>query len=223
MTPKRVDILLWSAMAIVAVGAALASVWLAVYTLGSPERELDIHGTYLHGGRPIADFKLIDHTGKDFTPQQLQGTWTLLTFGYRHCPDTTPETLEMLSFTYRLLENAELANNVQVVFLSVDTKRDTVDRLAEFIPRFHSEFIAVTGAKQEIIDLTKSVGIRLEQTKVTEPGYSIQPQGTVLLISPAGELIALFTPPHHPQLIAEDVYNIIKRHGRLNWLAPITN
>ncbi|BAU58902.1 SCO family protein [Halorhodospira halochloris] len=219
----RANIFLWAGLAVVAIAAALVSVWLAVTTIGALDRELEIRGTFLEGGRPIADFELVDHQADTFTQDMLKGKWSLLTFGYTNCPDTTPEMLEMLSLTYRTLEAADQTDNLQVAFVSVDPERDTVPRLADFAPGFHSDFIALTGQHDEMLELMRSIGIRLSQTNSDDPGYSIRPEGTVVLTNPDGKLIALFTPPHHPQLLAEDLYAIMRHESRQNWLAPLTN
>lgn len=223
MMLNRANMLTWAGLALVAIAAALASVWLAVHTIGAPPKKLDIHGTYLDGGRPIANFDLTDHRQENFTPEQLKGSWSLLTFGYINCPDTTPEMLEMLSLTYQILDGADLTDDLQVAMVSVATEHDTPPRLANFAPRFHKEFIALTGSYRQINKLTSSLGIRVTQTNADKPSYSIRPEGTIVLINPEGKLLALFTPPHHPQLLAEDLYNIIQHERENDWLNPIVD
>lgn len=254
MALRRANILLWAALAVVAVAAAVASVWLAVQTIGKPDEQPEIHGTYLQGGRPIAEFTLTDHNNEPFTPERLKGKWTLLTFNYTDSlgsADTSAESLEMLSLTYRRLDEAQSTENLQVVFVSLLAQQDQAPRLADVAPMFNRNFISLTGSEQQISKLTQSLGMRLTRTTYSStnsadrsdtdntaagqspsaeatpnpaprgPAYSIRPQGTVLLINPDGKLLTLFTPPHHPQLLAEDLYEIIQHERRQNWLAPI--
>ncbi|WP_200193721.1 SCO family protein [Halorhodospira abdelmalekii] len=219
MTRKRARILLWTALAVAAVVAALASLWLVIYTIGAPASPPEIRGTYLEEGRPIADFELTDHDGRPFTPERLSGQWSLLTFGYTGCTDATPEMLELLTFTHRLLEETRVARRLQLVLISVDSQHDTPPRLADYAPRFHDELIALTGEPEQISTLAQSLGIRYTPIDGNgAPAYRIEPVATVLLIDPRGRLLALFRPPHHPQLLAEDLYELAQYHRRQQWI-----
>ena len=41
-------------------------------------------------------FNLVDQNGQLFTEANLQGRWSLMYFGFTHCPDICPEELEKM-------------------------------------------------------------------------------------------------------------------------------
>ena len=79
--------------------------------------------------RDSGDFSLIDHYGMPFTRANLADHWTLIFFGFTHCPDICPTTMAELAELKAQLTDTE-ASDARVVMLSVDPARDTPDRLA---------------------------------------------------------------------------------------------
>ncbi|MBV7336472.1 SCO family protein [Chloroflexi bacterium TSY] len=62
-------------------------------------------------------------------------------FGYTFCPDICPLTLsDMREVMLTLGDDAE---QVAVVFVSVDPERDTPEQLAAYVRAFHESFIGV--------------------------------------------------------------------------------
>ena len=47
--------------------------------------------------RPLSSFSLIDAQGDDFTGANLVGKWSLVFFGFTHCPDICPLTMKELA------------------------------------------------------------------------------------------------------------------------------
>ncbi len=187
----------------VAAAAAAAGAWLAAGLERTPPEPPRIAGTYLEGGRPMADFNLLDHSGAPFTPKRFEDNWTLLNFGFTYCPDVCPQTLSALAMVVeRMGERA--TGDIEVAFISVDPERDTTEQLAGYVSFFHPRFTGVTGEMGEIRKLTGSLGIA-HQRRDYGDSYTIDHSAAILLINPEGKLQALFTPPHQPAAIAEDI------------------
>lgn len=96
-------------------------------------------------GKPLT---LTDHTGKLRSMADFKDKVVVLFFGYTHCPDVCPTTMSDLKQTMRLLGSD--ADQVQVLFVTVDPERDTQEVLAQFVPSFDKRFIGLTGSLQEI-------------------------------------------------------------------------
>ncbi len=136
---KSWALVLMSIAALLGLGAALLSRY------RSPQIELAT-GSYLAPARAVPDFSLIDHHGAPFGPHNLDGHWSLMFFGYTNCPDFCPTTLVTLAAMEKKLQ-AQRAIQPQVVFVSVDAKRDTPEQLAKYVPYFDPAFIGVTARR----------------------------------------------------------------------------
>jgi protein SCO1/2 len=206
----------WLWLVALAVVAAAAGFWVSTQ-LQQPGsvRTDDIRATVLQPPKPLPDFTLVDYHGEPFTPARLQGHWSLLFFGYTHCPDVCPGTLALLNdVDRRLAEGASGNGDVKVVFISVDPERDTPEQLAKYVPYFNKAFLGVTGGTEEINLITQRLGIlhvRVDDNAGAS-GYLIDHSASILLIDPAGRLYALFSTPHDPAAIAADLDKIRARY-----------
>jgi protein SCO1/2 len=95
------------------------------------------------------DFILIDQDGKKFNSNELRGKMVLLFFGYTNCPDVCPLTLAKYGAAFKLLGD-DTVNEVKVVFISLDTKRDTPEKLKKYLSYFPYSPIGLTGKDSEI-------------------------------------------------------------------------
>lgn len=146
--------------------------------------------------RIFKDFALTDHRGHPFSLAQLQGKWTLMFFGFTHCPDVCPTTMAALSRWVATLEPEVLADT-QVVLVSVDPARDTVAKLSEYVPYFNTDFVGLTGDFIEIKRLANQLNIAFAKV-VTDPesgDYSVDHSANVALINPRGHYHGFFKPP----------------------------
>src|SRR6476646_9106537 len=88
--------------------------------------------TVLPAPRALPPFRLVRHDGKSLGPDFFQQHWTLVFFGYTHCPDICPTTLALLAQTTRGLADLPAPQQPQVLFVSVDPERDDAKQLAAY-------------------------------------------------------------------------------------------
>lgn len=207
---------------VVAVVAVLVGLWAGSLTNdGSPPSA----GVELKGGtalgymhRAIPDVTLEDHNGATFDRSRLQDHWTLMFFGYTHCPDICPMALATLTATMPEIDKALPRESrqypIQVVFVSVDPERDTPEQLKTYTTYFHPEFLGVTGPEQELATLTDALGIL--HVKVADPNndqnYLIDHSASILVVNPAAELSAILSTPHSPPVIAADLATLVEHY-----------
>ena len=72
-----------------------------VYRMGVPRTmsplEMQVNGLYLHETpRNFGEIRLLDHHGAAFTRERFEGRWSLVFFGFTHCPDICPTTMSFL-------------------------------------------------------------------------------------------------------------------------------
>ncbi len=104
-------------------------------------------GTDITGADFTKPLALTDHTGQQRTMADFAGKAVVLFFGFTHCPDVCPTTMLDLKNTMKLL--GKKADEVQVLFVTVDPQRDTQEVLAKFVPSFDKRFIGLRGSLQE--------------------------------------------------------------------------
>ncbi len=165
-----------------------------------------INGILLPEGRPLATFSLLDHRSQVFNNSHLQGRWSLVSYGFTTCPDICPTTLSELSVVARRLQERG-HNDLNVLFYTVDHRRDTVSQLASYIPYFHPDFIGLThvdGGDNGHLPFEQGLGIMAQLVPVTDSegdlsanDYEVSHGVTLFLLNPKGQLQAIFKPRYN--------------------------
>jgi protein SCO1 len=159
---------------------------------------------------PGGDFVLHSSQG-EFSLKQLRGKVVLLYFGYTKCPDVCPTSLSIIAQALNELSKDEL-KSVQVVFVSVDPKRDTFKVLDEYASYFHPNIMGVTGSENEIAEAAKRYGAQYEEVELkgSSFGYAVNHSAITYLITPEGELRFMF--PHETPsfVIVEAIRYLLK-------------
>ncbi len=163
--------------------------------------------------RVIADFALVDQDGNAFTLDDLRGKWSLLFFGFTHCPDVCPSTLYDLQLVHKGVrqDSGNGPPSHQVLFVSVDPERDTPEKLGEYVSYFDPDFIGVTGSQQQLAPLTRQLGIayRIEEHEAGSAQYGVDHSASILVTDPEGRLHGVFPAPHDAGTIVEDLSTVL--------------
>jgi protein SCO1/2 len=150
----------------------------------------DLKSSYLD--MPLEDFTLPSTTG-EFSLSDQRGKVVLIYFGYMTCPDYCPATLADLQRVMRDL--GEDRQRVQVVFMTVDPERDSLERLTLFLAAFDESFIGVRGEQQATFDVLNQFGVTMVKREVDSAvGYLVDHTASVFMIGTDGRLISRF--PH---------------------------
>ena len=170
-----------------------------VHRVGEPRvmslAESRINGLFLFDTpRDVGNFSLIDHAGAPFTADRLEGHWTLLFFGFTHCPDICPTTLSDLAELKQQLQGTE-ADETVVVMLSVDPARDTPERLSQYVPYFYPDFLGVTGAFESILSVTQRLNAPFRKVTASDGSYQMEHSANVALMNPRGDYHGFFRAP----------------------------
>ncbi len=163
--------------------------------------------------RALPAFQLVDQHGKSFNNQSLEGQWSLVFFGFTHCPAVCPKTLADLNLVLKQThKDSRIEQQPKVLFITVDPKRDTPIRLQQYLYAFNPHFLGIRGSEDEISFFTKQMGILVQAKRTGGKDYDIDHSGTVLLMDPKGQLAASFSPPFHTQTIIDDLA-YLQKHG----------
>jgi protein SCO1/2 len=152
------------------------------------------YGQRLFPPKEAFDFSLTDQDAQPFQLHQLRGKVVLFLFGFTHCPNICPTTLTNLAAICQKL-TPEQRKQVQVLFLSVDPKRDTPAALKNYVPWFDSNIVGLTGSRQAIDRTVQEYGGSYEIVPGSskDPNdYGVNHSAYIYLINPAGQLELLY-------------------------------
>ncbi|MEV7071681.1 SCO family protein [Streptomyces sp. NPDC093990] len=132
------------------------------------------------------DLVLTDTKGQKYDlRKETKGRPTLVYFGYTHCPDICPLTMNNIAVAKKQLPKAE-QDRLTVVFVTTDPARDTPAELGEWLKGIDTRFVGLTGDFATIQASARTLGISIEPThKDKKTGKTVSVHGTqVVAFSP---------------------------------------
>ena len=162
--------------------------------------------------RALPEFELLDHNNQPLTRASLKGKWSLMFFGYTHCPDICPISLQTLSDMIGSIEDPDVTGALRVYFVSVDPERDRPEVLSEYVGYFNPDFIGATAQMERLKPLTRSLGISHQIRNRVEgnPVYDVDHSSAIVLVNPQAEFAGLFGAPHDAMAMARDMTRIVE-------------
>jgi protein SCO1/2 len=207
---KRLPLTVVSTLGVLAVVAAGAFWWpgdppsptATVSEASPPEDEF--------GG----SFSLTDQNGMRRTDMDFRGKYMLIFFGYTYCPDVCPTTLAVEAEALDKL--GVRASRIVPIFITVDPKRDTPDKLKSYLSAFDAQpssvrpnFVGLTGTPEEIEQAADAYEVyyraHLDGRFGGAEGYSVDHTGNVYLMSPEGKFVAYYSQGISPDELAADL------------------
>lgn len=144
----------------------------------------------------LRPFELTDQHGQVLGIDRLRGRWSLIFFGFTHCPDVCPTALAAMADALEQLRNhRHFGDEGQVIFVSVDPARDTPEVLGRYVQHFDADFIGATAAEDELKALTRALGVLFMKVAQGEGAYSMDHSAGIFFISPDLRLVSVLTPP----------------------------
>ena len=187
MTPRNI---------LVAIGLAAvlaAGIFLGLRTQAPAEPK---YALVLPAPNPVPEFSLVDQHGNPADQTVFEGQWDLVFFGFTHCPDICPTTLQVLSTAKTALEERGQSPLPRIVLVSVDPERDTPEIMSQYVDYFGDDNLGITGSLEEVRKLTSGLGIYFEKQSADGDDYVVDHSAAVLVIDPDGGFHALFSGPH---------------------------
>ena len=160
--------------------------------------------TDITGAEFARDFNLTDHNGQARSLVAFKGKVVAIFFGYIHCPDVCPTTLSDFSAALKLL--GAQADQVQVVFVTLDPQRDTPDLLKQFVPAFNPTFLGMYTDDEGLKRLAHEYKVVYQKTSVkSADSYLIDHSAGTYIYDPQGRIRLLMPYGSSPEMIAHDL------------------
>jgi protein SCO1 len=191
-----------------AVTLTVLFVIMALYEYNKPPT---YHGARIEPPKAMPDFTLQSVNGP-VKLSDFRGKYVALYFGYTACPDICPTTLADLKTAIADLDE-RLASQVQVIFVSVDYKRDPPEKVDAYAKLFRADFIGLGGSQEQIDQATHDFGIyyKLDDPDPATGSYSVEHTAIVLLLNPKGELIVTWPYGQTANEIASDLQSLSRK------------
>jgi len=161
--------------------------------------------------RALPAFHLQSSVGTSLSSQQLAGHWTLVFIGFTSCPDVCPLTLAELARAQRQWQVLPEDTRPQVLFVSVDPERDTLERLGQYAHSFHPDTLAATAELPVLEAFTRSVSLVFAKVQ-TGPGagqYTIDHSASIALIDPEVRMAGVVPGSAlNPDALAQDLMTL---------------
>ena len=160
--------------------------------------------------KTFSGFELNDHNNNKITIDNFSGKWTLLFFGFTHCPDICPTTLAELQKVFKLIETTE---KPEVLFVSVDPQRDTPEHLKQYTTYFNPDFNSASADPANLLSMTSQVGVafHLEEHEADDLNYNVDHTAAIFLVNPDKQLHGIFRIPHDAKKIAMDLMQLLDK------------
>jgi protein SCO1/2 len=165
----------------------------------SPFTGVDVTGGDM-GGR----LELSDSEGKARSIADFRGKLVIVVFGFTHCPDVCPTTLAEMAAAVKQL--GDRAREVQVVFVTLDPRRDTGELMRQYVTAFDPAFIGLRGDAQATAQVVKDFRLFAAERPGKTPRYlHHRSLGPELRARPRGAYAPAARPGHAAQAIASDL------------------
>jgi protein SCO1/2 len=191
---------------------ALAAACVLTFSLSAcdklPGKQASFQNTDVTGLDYAKGFSLTDHTGKPRTLADYKGKVVIVFFGYTQCPDVCPTTMaEMASVMQKL---GPQADQVQVLFITLDPERDTPQLLASYVPAFDKRFVGLYGTPEQTARTAKDFKVFYSKVPGKEPGsYTIDHMAGSYVFDKDGRLRLFIRHGVSADSIAHDVRQLL--------------
>ena len=179
---------------------------IALIVACSKTNESNFNGSDITLANLDSDFNLTDHNGNNRSIADFREKVVAIFFGFTHCPDICPTSmLELKAIKAELGVNE---NELQVLFITVDPERDTVEVLNEYVPSFDKEFLGLTGKEADIKKVAQQYKVFFQKV-IDGSSYTVDHSSGIYLIGKDGRVRIRHPYGSPPNLIAEDILKLI--------------
>ena len=144
------------------------------------------------------------------TLESFEGKATVLFFGYMFCPDYCPTTMTTLNAALGKMKPEDAAK-VQVIFVTVDPKRDQPKLLTDYVRAFNPSFAALYGSDEQTAAVAKEFKILFQKAQVKDENtYLVDHSTQMYAFDPQGRIRLLIRHESGADAIAADLTTLVK-------------
>ena len=168
--------------------------------------EFKFNGSDISNANLNSSFELLSHTGEIKKITDFKGSVVAIFFGFTHCPDICPTSMQELKFIKESL--GKQSDKLQVIFITLDPERDNQSLLNSYVPSFDKSFIGLTGSQEDINRVARQY--KIFHMKVGEgDSYTIDHSSGIYIIDKDGKIRVRHPYGSKVESIIEDIQHLI--------------
>jgi len=168
--------------------------------------EFKFNGSDISNANLNSSFELLSHTGEIKKITDFKGSVVAIFFGFTHCPDICPTSMQELKFIKESL--GKQSDKLQVIFITLDPERDNQSLLNSYVPSFDKSFIGLTGSQEDINRIASQY--KIFHMKVGEgDSYTIDHSSGIYIIDKDGKIRVRHPYGSKVESIIEDIQHLI--------------
>jgi protein SCO1/2 len=187
----------------IALTATLALAWLAACQSKAHFKSIDITGANY-----AQNFELPDTEGRVRKLAEFKGKLVVVFFGYTQCPDVCPTTLQ--EFTQARQQLGAKADQVQVIFITLDPERDTPEVLREYMKSFDPGYIALIPSAEQLAQAARDFKVLYRKVPgPTGTSYTMEHTAASFVYDAQGHIRLYTRYGMGPKALAEDLQQLL--------------
>jgi protein SCO1 len=186
-----------AALPLLAFVLGLAIIATLAFTLLAPERA-SVAGSSVGG-----PFALTDQDGKPVTDATFAGATHLVFFGFTHCPDVCPTTLQALTDTFQAL--GPKAKDLRALFITVDPERDTPQAMKDYVSNFDPRIVGLTGSPDAVAAAVKAYRAYAKKVPLKDGDYTMEHTALVYVMDAKNRFVASLNLQAGPERAAQEL------------------
>jgi protein SCO1/2 len=165
---------------LVAVSAAVG--WMVIRKIPPSD---DFRLTVLPQRSSSPDFRLTDFNGRSRSLADYRGRVVVIFFGFVRCADVCATEFFKLAQVMKRLGPA--SDRVQVVFITLDPERDSLELLKTYVTAFDPRFVGLTGTSEQIDSAAKNYWVAHVKAPTSNDYYAIDHSTATYVIDAQGQ------------------------------------
>jgi len=167
-------------------------------------------GVPVNASKAIADFRLDSTLDHPVALSDFADRYLVVYFGYTTCPDVCPTTLADLGKAEKLLGRE--AQRIQMLFITVDPERDTIERMRDYLAFFGPNFIGLRGSLEETEAIASQFGVVYQKQfhSASATDYLMDHSAAIIVLDPQRRPLVLFPYGVSAEQLASDLKRVVR-------------
>ncbi|MCK2054691.1 SCO family protein [Methylobacterium sp. 37f] len=152
-------------------------------------------------------FTLTNQDGQRVTERDYAGRTHLVFFGFTHCPDVCPTTLQQIGDVLQAL--GPKGKDTRALFIAVDPERDTPEALKTYLASFDPRIVGLTGSPEEVKAAVKAYRAYVRKVPTKDGDYTLEHTALVYVMNGQNRFLNALNLARPPQEAAAELAKML--------------